>query len=60
MGDSVNQEQFIIRTEGMANSYGLGEKVAENVYLFRVNEYNLTRSEAEVLLNRKRKKQQVK
>jgi len=52
----VNQEQFIIRTQSnAANTYGLGEKVAENAYLFRAGEYDLTRAEAEALLARKQK-----
>ncbi len=49
----MNQEKYTIRTEGVAGSYGLGEQVAENVYLFRAYEYNLTRDEAEALLARK-------
>jgi hypothetical protein len=56
----VNPE-FIIRTQSnFANNFGLGEKVAENVYLFRANEYNLSRTEAEALLNRKSKVSKVK
>jgi hypothetical protein len=56
----VNPE-FIIRTQSnFANNFGLGEKVAENVYLFRANEYNLSRTEAEALLNRKSKLSKVK
>ena len=50
----MNQEQFILRTHSdVANTYGVGEMVAERVYLFRVNEYNLTLSEAKALLARK-------
>ena len=54
IGDSVNQEQFILRTHSdVANTYGVGEMVAERVYLFRANETNLTLSEAKALLARK-------
>ncbi len=50
----MNQEQFIIRTQSdWANLYSVGEKVAENAYLFRANETNLTLSEAKALLARK-------
>ena len=50
----MNQEQFIIRTQSdWANLYSVGEKMAENVYLFRANETNLTLSEAKALLARK-------
>jgi hypothetical protein len=49
----VNPE-FVIRTQSnFANTYGLGEKVAENVYLFRANEYDLSLTEAKNLLARK-------
>jgi hypothetical protein len=50
----VNQEQFIIRTQSdFANTYSVGEKVADRVYLFRANETNLTLVEAKALLVRK-------
>jgi len=46
--------EYVIRTQSnWANTYGLGEKVAENVYLFRANEINLTLAEAKALLARK-------
>ena len=50
----MNQEQFILRTHSdVTNTYGVGEMIAERVYLFRANEYNLTLSEAKALLARK-------
>ncbi len=50
----MNQEQFILRTHSdVANTYGVGEMVAERVYPFRANEINLTLSEAKALLARK-------
>jgi hypothetical protein len=59
-GDSV-QTEFIIRTQSdRAYSFGVGEVVVPNVVLFRNGEYDLTRSEAEALLNRKRKQQVTK
>ena len=54
LGDSVNQEQFVIRTQSnFSNNFGLGEKVADRVYLFRANEYDLTLAEAQALLTKK-------
>ena len=50
----MDQEQFVIRTHSnVANTYGVGEKVADRVYLFRANEINLTLAEAKALLARK-------
>ena len=50
----MNQEQFILRTQSdWANLYSVGEKVVDNVYLFRAGETNLTLSEAKALLARK-------
>lgn len=46
--------EYIIRTQSnFANTFGLGEKVAENCFLFRANEYDLTLAEAKALLARK-------
>ena len=45
---------FVIRTQSdFVNTYGVGEKVAERIYLFRANEYNLSLAEAKNLLARK-------
>lgn len=45
----MSQTQYVIRTEGFADSYGLGEEVVPGVTLFKAGNYNLTREE----LNRK-------
>ena len=38
----TTQTQKIVRVEGMANSYGIGEEVAPNCVLFKAGDYNLT------------------
>jgi len=45
----MNSEKttYIIRVEGFANSYGLGEVVSPNVALFRAGKYNLTAEQLE-------------
>lgn len=50
--DSV-KENKIIRVEGIANSYGIGEFVTEDkrVVLFRAGDYNLTRDQLLKKLN---------
>jgi hypothetical protein len=55
--ESMNPE-YVIRTQSdWAHTYGLGEKVADNCYLFRVindkPEYGLSLAEAKQLLARK-------
>ena len=39
------QTQYVVRTEGMVDSYGLGEVVSENVVLFRAGNYHLNLDE---------------
>ena len=51
IGDSVEKE-YVVRTEGNFNSYGIGEVVVPGVALFRDGDYNLTKDE----LNAKLKK----
>ena len=52
----MNEEKFTIRTQSnFAGMFGLGEKIAEGVYLFRAGEYDITRAEAEALLAHKQK-----
>lgn len=46
-------QEYVIRTEGMANSFGLGEEVVPGVTLFRKGHYNLTRSELNSLIKAK-------
>jgi hypothetical protein len=38
----TTQTQKIVRVEGMANSYGIGEEVAPNCVLFKAGDYHLT------------------
>ena len=33
---------YVVRVEGMANSYGLGKEVSQGVALFEAGKYNLT------------------
>lgn len=53
-------QQYIIRTEGFANSYGLGTEVAPGCTLFKDNgqpggkDYNMTRAELNARLAKSR------
>ena len=48
--------EFLLRTQSnFANHYGVGEVVSPGVVLFRAGTYDLSRSEAEAILNIKRK-----
>ena len=38
-------QEWVVRTEGMVNSYGLGKVVTKNVTLFEAGKYNLTYDE---------------
>jgi len=38
---------YVIRVEGMHNSFGLGEKISDGITLFRSGMYNLTADELE-------------
>jgi hypothetical protein len=42
MSDSVT---YVVRTEGMANSYGIGKEVSQGVALFEAGKYHLTYDE---------------
>jgi hypothetical protein len=35
-------QDYVVRTEGMFNSYGLGKVIAKNITLFEAGKYNLT------------------
>ena len=39
------QKEFIIRTQGVAYTYGLGEVVSPGVALFKAGHYDLTRQQ---------------
>jgi hypothetical protein len=46
MGDSVEQQEYIIRTESARSyTYGLGEVVAPNCTYFAAGNYDLTKTE---------------
>jgi hypothetical protein len=38
----VETQEYIVRTEGMHNSYGLGKVISPGVALFGAGMYNLT------------------
>jgi hypothetical protein len=52
MQDSVN---YVVRVEGLANSYGLGKEIVKNVTLFEAGKYNLTFEQLQKELNKVRK-----
>jgi hypothetical protein len=54
----MSETQYVTRVEGMANSYGLGEKVTEGVTLFRAENYNLTLDEINMKLAQLQRKVQ--
>ena len=45
MGDSVEQKEYVIRTEGTPYSYGIGELVVPGVAFFKAGFYNLSKTE---------------
>jgi hypothetical protein len=45
MGDSVDQKEYVVRTEGTAYRYGIGEVVSPGVAFFKDGFYNLTKTE---------------
>jgi len=45
MGDSVEQKEYSIRTQGTAYTYGLGEVVSPGVALFKSGDYDLTKDQ---------------
>ena len=48
-------QQFVLRIQGTPYQYGVGEKIIDNVYLFRNGCFDLSREDAETLLAKKRK-----
>jgi hypothetical protein len=45
MGDSVDTKEYVVRTEGHAYSYGLGEVVSPGVAFFKAGFYGLSKEE---------------
>jgi hypothetical protein len=43
----MSSVEYVIRVEGHANSYGLGELIVPNVVLFRPGMYHLSKTELE-------------
>ena len=41
----MDQKEYVIRTEGIAYQYGVGEVVSPGVALFKAGDYNLTKEE---------------
>lgn len=48
-------QEMVIRVEGTAHRYGLGEEVAPSCTLFRAGHYNLTKDELDSLIASKGK-----
>ncbi len=44
-GDSVEPKEYIIRVQGVAHTYGLGEVVSPGVALFKSGHYDLTKDQ---------------
>lgn len=38
-------QEYIVRVEGLANSYGLGTEITPGCTLFKAGDYNLTKEE---------------
>lgn len=49
------QKEYIIRTQGVAYTYGLGEVVSPGVALFSAGNYDLTKEELNAKLKQLRK-----
>ena len=45
-----DKKTYIVRVEGHANSFGLGEEVIPGVTLFRTGMYNLTKEQLEQVI----------
>lgn len=45
MGDSVDQKEYVVRTEGVAYQYGIGEVVVPGVAFFKAGDYDLTKDQ---------------
>jgi hypothetical protein len=43
----IESKEYVVRVEGTANSFGIGEVVAPRCTLFKAGMYNLTREAAE-------------
>ena len=48
-------QQFVLRVQGTPYQYGVGERILDNVYLFRNGCFDLSKEDAEALLAKKRK-----
>ena len=45
MGDSVDQKEYVVRVEGTAYRYGIGEVVSPGVAFFKAGDYNLSKDQ---------------
>ena len=45
MGDSVDQKEYVVRIEGIAYQYGIGEVVSAGVAFFKAGDYNLSKEQ---------------
>jgi hypothetical protein len=50
----MSQVEYIVRVEGMHNSFGLGEKIGDGITLFRAGMYNLTAEEIDAKVKQTR------
>ena len=41
----MESKEYVVRTEGIAYQYGLGEVVAPGVALFKAGDYNLSKEQ---------------
>jgi hypothetical protein len=45
MGDSVETKEYVVRTEGHFDSYGIGEVIVPGVAFFKAGDYNLSKDQ---------------
>ena len=50
----MSRVEYIVRVEGMHNSFGLGEKIGDGITLFRAGMYNLTAEELDAKVKQTR------
>jgi hypothetical protein len=50
----MSQVEYIVRVEGMHNSFGFGEKISDGITLFRAGMYNLTAEELDAKVKQTR------
>ena len=55
---SETQTQYVVRVEGKADSYGLGELVIPGVTLFRAGNYSITKDELDAKMAQLQRKVQ--